>query len=92
MQYPISFPVMGTFLIDGRARFVNIDMHYDFTTGTYIALSKEVPGLVIEAYSLDEMNEQLVLQIPQILSKDKDKNKGARTADLPLMGFSDSLH
>lgn len=50
------------------SRIVSVQARWDADAGVWIALSDDVPGLVAEAASLDELFRELQSLVPELLA------------------------
>jgi len=62
MKYPISYPLAGFLSILGVKLVVRIEFIHDKEANVFIATSKDIEGLVIEASNFEEL---LILIIRQ---------------------------
>lgn len=59
MNYPIKYPFARLFARLGFTLTVNIDVIYDPEAGVYVATSKDITGLVLEAESFFELTAEV---------------------------------
>jgi len=55
-------------------RILNVRAHWDADARVWVALSDDVPGLVAEASSLDELFSELQTLIPELLALNGTKD------------------
>lgn len=55
-------------------RILNVRAHWDADARVWVALSDDVPGLVAEAASLDELFSELQTLIPELLTLNGTKD------------------
>ncbi|HUX19613.1 MAG TPA: DUF1902 domain-containing protein [Spirochaetia bacterium] len=56
-----------------------ISTTWDAEAGVWIAMSEDVPGLVLESGSLDALMERVKMAVPELLAMN-----GKASADIPL--------
>ena len=54
-------------LADSEARNITVTADWDAEAGVWVAMSDDVPGLVLEAASMDDLVPELELVIPQLM-------------------------
>lgn len=54
-------------LAESEAHNITVMADWDADAGVWVAVSEDVPGLVIEAASMDELVPELELIIPQLM-------------------------
>jgi len=82
MSYPLRFPLSILFAKLGATLSIEVNVFFDKEAGVYIATSKDVPGLVIEAESLDEMKPEITEAIHTLLELKNNKNYQHTSADV----------
>ncbi len=82
MNYPFSFPFADKISQLGFTLTIKIDVHYDPDVDVYIATSKDIPGLVIEAESFAGLEQEVKEAIPNLLSLSGNQKFLKTSADL----------
>lgn len=82
MHYPFHFPLAMLFVKIGFTISIRIEVMLDKDAGVYVATSKDVPGLVIEAESLDEMKKEVTEAIPTLLALNNNSDYHNTSADV----------
>lgn len=82
MRYPKRYPLSGLFSAMGATLTLDIDVIYDDEANVFIATSKDVPGLVLEAESFHDLRKEIEEAIPNLLNHDSHTKKRKTIADL----------
>jgi len=86
MKYPISYPLAGFLSILGVKLVVRIEFIHDKEANVFIATSKDIEGLVIEASNFEELQNELKEAITTLSELNHSKNK--HDTDMVLINHS----
>ena len=67
MKYPIRYPLAKLFASLGAVMLIRIDVTYDDEAQVYIATSKDLTGLILEAETFAELKKEAENVIPELL-------------------------
>ncbi len=82
MNYPFKFPFALLFGRLGATLTIVIEVCHDDEAGVYIATSKDIPGLVIEAESYSQLKNEVTEAIPNLLSLSNNEKHLKTSADV----------
>jgi len=82
MNYPFRFPFPVFFAKLGFNLTIKIEIYRDTEADVYIAVSDDVPGLVIEAESYTKLKAEVAEAIPNLLELKNNSNYQHTSADL----------
>jgi hypothetical protein len=71
MRYPISYPFAKFFQYFGMTLIVRIDVIFDDEAKVYVATSKDVSGLVLEAETFQTLESEVREAIVNLAAFDK---------------------
>lgn len=74
MNYPISYPLANFFSALGAKLIIRIDFIHDKEADVFIATSKDIQGLVIEAVSYEELQSEIKEAIATLSELSNSKN------------------
>ncbi len=80
MTYPLRYPLSGVFATFGATISISVDVICDEEAGVFVATSRDIRGLVLEAESLSLLQKEVEEAIPNLLSiehKSKPKKTSA---------------
>lgn len=66
-MYPLRFPFAEFFGAIGVPLLIVVRINCDPEAKVYVATSPDVPGLVVEAASLDQLKEEVEELLPELL-------------------------
>lgn len=82
MKYPLKYPFSMLFARLGATLTIGINVFRDDEAGVYVATSKDVPGLVLEADSFNELTKEVEEAIPNLLKMNQNNFKPKTLADI----------
>ncbi|BCG63995.1 MAG: antitoxin [Methyloprofundus sp.] len=74
MNYPISYPLAKFFSALGAKLIIRIDFIHDKEADVFVATSRDIQGLVIEAASYAELQNEIKETIATLAELNNDKN------------------
>jgi len=74
MNYPITYPLANLFSLLGAKLVIRIDFIHDKEADVFIATSKDIQGLVIEAASYEELQSEIKEAIATLSELSNSKN------------------
>jgi predicted RNase H-like HicB family nuclease len=72
-MYPLRFPLAELLGSMGVPLLIRVKVIHDDEANVYVATSSDVPGLVVEAKSLDELNKEVLDLIPELITLNRPK-------------------
>lgn len=88
MVYPLRFPLSGMVGALGLPLSIRIDVGFDKEAQVFVASSPDVPGLVAEAKTMDELRAEAFSLIPELL----ELNSGIRIVKGNEIRLKEELH
>ena len=82
MTYPYRYPLSRFFAKFGITLNIRIDVLKDIEADVYVATSKDIPGLVIEAESFSQLRDEVTEAIPNLLALDDNADHRHASADV----------
>ena len=82
MNYPFRFPFPIFFAKLGCNITFKIEVYQDTDADVYIAISNDIPGLVIEAETYTQLKKEIAEAIPNLLNLKNNTNYRHTSADL----------
>jgi Domain of unknown function (DUF1902) len=67
-MYPLNWPLSIFFASLGVPLLIKVEVIFDADAHVYVATSKNVRGLVVEAATLDEIRTEVELVLPELLN------------------------
>ncbi|NOQ94596.1 MAG: DUF1902 domain-containing protein [Methylophaga sp.] len=74
MNYPISYPLANFFSALGIKLIIRIDFIHDKEADVFVATSKDIQGLVVEAASYEELQSEIKEAIATLSELSNSKN------------------
>jgi predicted RNase H-like HicB family nuclease len=59
MNYPISYPLAGTFAKLGASIVIRVDLIHDKEAGVLVATSPDIKGLIVEVETYEQLQAEL---------------------------------
>jgi len=82
MTYPYRYPFSRFFAKFGITLNIRVDVFKDVEADVYVATSKDIPGLVIEAASFTQLRDEVTEAIPNLLALGDNSNHHHTSADV----------
>ncbi|MCK4842137.1 MAG: DUF1902 domain-containing protein [Methylococcales bacterium] len=82
MTYPYRYPLSRFFAKFGITLNIRIDVMRDVEANVYVATSKDIPGLVLEADSFAQLRDEVTEAIPSLLALEDNSNHYHASADV----------
>lgn len=87
-MYRLGWPLSMWFAALGMPLLIRVNIIHDDEAQVYVATSRDLPGLVVEADTLDELEKEVLLLVPELLVLNKPRLKDRAPA---LLSFSQPL-
>ncbi len=84
-MYRLSWPCASFFAKIGISILIKVEIMHDAEVNVYVATSKDLKGLVVEAETLDELEKEVLELTPKLLALDVPKLHEKRTT---LLAFN----
>ena len=72
-MYRLGWLFAEFFASIGMPLLIKVDVFYDNEVDVYVATSSDLKGLIVEAQTLDELENEVKLLIPELLELNKPK-------------------
>ena len=82
MNYPLRYPFSLLFARFGVTISIEINFIYDDEVNVFIATSKDMPGLVLEAENFNDLKREVEEAIPNLFSLNSKSAPAKTTTDV----------
>lgn len=86
MNYPINYPFADFFQRLGFTLIVRVDVIFDDEAKVYVATSRDIKGLVLEAETFDELQSEVQEATVNLMELNKRKKVRRTNTDLIYHG------
>lgn len=90
-MYPLHWPLALFLATLGVPLLIKVTVFFDNEAEVYVATSPSVPGLIVEAATLDEIRSEVESAIPMLLRLNSQNNPLPRQQQMNLQ-FNTMLH
>lgn len=82
MAYPYRYPFSKFLAKRGVTINIRIDLFMDVESGVFVATSKDIQGLIIEAESFSQLRDEVSEAIPVLLALENNSDHNHTSADV----------